>query len=182
MEPGIYIAVNLFLIAPAVIILLIYARSLARKENKEMMIIDDDGLTIRGDVSLGPIPWDCILGAEIKRILFEKHLTVYLTDVSRMGMIFGEETIRKKVGKGKDGERVISIDLTPCKLKGMDIEALIRERVAGRAAENTGHYPPPGTKTTRLSKMETNKKIMLIAIIVSIPLSILGFWMGYTSV
>jgi len=178
-----YYIVNLFFLVTGGIIMLIISGTLGRKKNKEMMVLDDDGLMINGDVSLGPIPWDCVLGAEIKRIAFDKHLAVYITDITKMEMIFGEDTVRKKVGKGKDGERLILINIDSYKLKGTDVAALIRERAAGNASTRSAdQYPQPGTKMTRWSKMETNKKILLLAIITSIPLGILGFWLGYTSV
>jgi hypothetical protein len=139
-----YITVSLFFIVPMAIILLIGAYFIARPGNREMIIIDNDGLTINGNISLGPIPWDCIYGAKVNRILFEKQLVIDITNIPKMEKIFGTETIHKKIRKKrKADERVIIVDISPCKLRGIDLEALIRECATGQA--NRKSYQQPRT-------------------------------------
>jgi hypothetical protein len=49
-----------------------------------------------------------------------------------MEELFGPETIRKKVRKKKkDGEWAIFIDISPCKLRGIDLKAIIKEHAKG---------------------------------------------------
>ena len=134
------ILVMLLFFAPMTILALFSAYSVARPGMKEIMIIDDNGLLIKGNAAFGPtaedfgpIPWDCICGAETVRISFGRYLNVYLTNTSKMKTVFGEETMREKFGtRRRPDDMVITIDPSICKLKGIDLEALIRERATGK--------------------------------------------------
>jgi len=109
-------------------ILLSIAISLTRY-NKVMVIVDDEGLTLKGDVMLGPIPWDCISGASINRVVFDKIMTVYLINMPKLESIFGSDSLYQKVNVNKKtGVNHISIDLDLCKLRGINLEALIKAR------------------------------------------------------
>ena len=131
---------KLLISAPMAILILYCAYSFARPRMKEIIVIDDNGLMIRGNILLGPtaedfgpIPWDCICGAETVSILIMKQLNVYITNASKMKAVFGEETMREVFGtRRRRGEMTIAVDLNICKLKGIDLEALIRERAAGK--------------------------------------------------
>jgi len=103
------------------------------KAKKEVIIIDDEGLTLNGSIMLGPIPWDCISGASVVRLGLDKTLNIYFTNIPRLEGIFGEKIVRKKVGRIlKTGERAISIDLDFLKVKGIDVAALIQMRARGQ--------------------------------------------------
>lgn len=130
---NLFYAVNLFYMISMAIILSAWVYYSAGPGKKEMLVIDENGLTINGDIRLGPIPWDCINGAELVRISLEKKLIVYITNISKMEMIFGREIIRKKVGKNrKNGKKAIFFELTLCRWKEIDLETLILERATGR--------------------------------------------------
>jgi hypothetical protein len=49
-----YFAVSLFFLIPMAIMLLVGAYHMTRPKNMEIMIIDDRGLTIKGNIMLGP--------------------------------------------------------------------------------------------------------------------------------
>ena len=107
-------------------------------KGKEMITIDDEGLTINGGfylptvTLLGPVPWDCISSARAVRIMLDKYLWVVISDVPRLTEIMGEEAVQNCLLKvRKTGEMVLSIDLQLCKLKGLDPAALINERAKG---------------------------------------------------
>jgi len=124
--------IRLLLLIVGVAVMLFFLRRMTRS-GKEMMVIDNMGLTINSDIMLGPIPWDCISDAKVVRILFEKHLYLTISDMPKMRGLFGEEAVRKKVGKNrKTGEDMIFMDLDLCKLRGINLEAIIKERAKGR--------------------------------------------------
>jgi len=107
--------------------LLIYSR------RKEVIIMDDSGLTLVGAIGkFGPIPWDCIsdatLGRELK--IGRRILTVKLTNVYKLIEIFGEDVITESFGTNKSKLR-LEIDLDNCKLRGIDVVARINEYKAG---------------------------------------------------
>jgi hypothetical protein len=107
---------------------------LDRTKNKEMIVIDRFGLTLNGRIMLGPIPWDCILDAEINRIMRYIQLKVKITNISKMEGIFGAEAIRKNVSKSKNtDEWFIFMDLSDCNIRGIKLVTLIKERANGRA-------------------------------------------------
>ena len=109
------------------------------RNGKEMIVIDDFGVTLKSNTMIGPIPWDCIMDAHVLRILFEKHLTVTISNVSKLEGFFGKETVRKKCFVDKEtGIRGIHMDLDHCKLKGVDLEALINGRAKGTLAPPSG--------------------------------------------
>jgi hypothetical protein len=102
------------------------------RRNKEVIVIDDEGITVNDGIGLGPIPWDCISGADMSRIVFDRYLNIHLKDVSKLENLFGEDSIRNNTGKnGKTGGRSISVCMSLCKLNGIDLEALILERARG---------------------------------------------------
>ncbi|MDR1405549.1 MAG: hypothetical protein LBJ20_08305 [Candidatus Methanoplasma sp.] len=72
-EFSIMVTVSLFGFFILLSIALPYTRS-----KKEMLIIDDEGLTLNSNIMLGPIPWDCISGASILRIGFDKILSIHV--------------------------------------------------------------------------------------------------------
>jgi len=98
------------------------------RQGKTMIVVDDSGLTLNGHVKLGPIPWDCISGISIHSVMLDKILTLYVTDIPKLMEIFGEESIRKKIIK-KSSESIIQMELGLCKLKGIDLEMLIKRHV-----------------------------------------------------
>ena len=99
-----------------------------------MIVIDHNGLTVNDSIMLGPIPWDCISDAKVSGIKREKQLTVYITNISKLESVFGEEAIHNKVSKNQEtGERLILMNLYHCGLHGIDLEALIKERARSRA-------------------------------------------------
>jgi len=101
-----------------------YART-----KKDMMIIDDEGLTLNGNILFGPIPWDCISGTSISRIGFDKILTIQVTNLPKLENIFGETVVHQKMNTNKKtGEKDISFGLDLCKLRGIDIEKIIEDR------------------------------------------------------
>jgi hypothetical protein len=124
--------IRLLLLIVGVAVMLFISRRMTRS-GKEMIVIDSMGLTINSDIMMGPIPWDCISDAKVVRIIFEKHLYLTISDMPKMRGLFGEEAVRKKVGKNrKTGEDTLFMDLDFCKLRGIDLEALIKERANGR--------------------------------------------------
>ena len=96
---------------------------------KEVIIVDDSGLTINGNVKLGSVPWDFIINAEIETGYFLQTLVVYLTDREKLKSILGEHVI-EKVEKDRKGQW-ISADIRYCKLHGISLEAIINERAVG---------------------------------------------------
>ena len=120
------------LLAPLSLIILLGVAITRTRSKKEIIIIGDEGLTINGNIMLGPIPWDCVSGAKMIRILFDKHLIVNISNTSKMQDIFGEEAVRKKVGK-KEGsnESTIFVNLDFCKLRGIDLATLIQGHAKG---------------------------------------------------
>ena len=132
-----YFVVVLFIFLPiGIALLLMDVYYSARPNMKEIMIIDDDGLTINGNFFSGPVPWDClpwdcIYGADVTSFFPEKKLIVYITNLYKIEKIFGPRAVRKKVGRTKTGERAIFISFSCCKLKGIDIKGLILERATG---------------------------------------------------
>lgn len=113
------------------LILLSIALPLTRSK-KEMIIIDEEGLTLNGNIMLGPIPWDCITGAKIFRIGLDKLMNVYLTNMSKLECVLGENIIHQKVNLNKKtGEMHISFDLDLCKLSGINLEAIIKAHAKG---------------------------------------------------
>ncbi len=112
------------------IVLSLYIYPAARYK-KEMIILDHDGLTLNVDIMLGPIPWDCISGAKVYRVMLEKKLNVYVADMPKLKSVFGED-VRKKVNvKKKTGEMFFIVDLDICRLRGIDLEAQINQRAKG---------------------------------------------------
>ena len=107
-------------------------------KGKEMIVIDDEGLTINGGfytttvTLLGPVPWDCISSARTHRLMFDKYLWIVISDVPKLTEIIGEEAVQKCLLKlRKTGEMVLSVDLQVCKLNKLDPAALINERAKG---------------------------------------------------
>ena len=132
-ELNMFYIINLFFIVPMAFFILIYTYFASRAKNKEMIVIDDTGLTINGGVMLGPIPWDCISDAKVFRVLLEKHMTVSIVNIIKLQNLLGEETVHKKIQTDRTtGDKMIQVDLDLCKLRGIDIESLIKERAAGR--------------------------------------------------
>ena len=100
---------------------------------KEIIVIDDYGLTINGNLKLGPIPWDCVLDATVIKKMFEKHLKIRLTNMSKFEGIFGKNAVRDKVEKNKKfGEKSIYVYLEQCDLLGIDIVSIINEHAGSR--------------------------------------------------
>jgi len=131
--------IRLLLLAPVVVILLAVIYRGFRTGKKEMMVIDENGLTLRGDTLIGPIlydcfiPWGSIYDADIVRKLFVgAQLVLYLTNLSKIEIISEKGKIREIVKNNKKtGEKIITIDLSYYWIKGIDLRALIRERAAG---------------------------------------------------
>ncbi|MCL2296657.1 MAG: hypothetical protein FWC29_06235 [Methanomassiliicoccaceae archaeon] len=71
--------------------------SVRRLLEKEIIVIEDCGLTINGTVMLGPIPWDCVSRAELVRIALEKHLKIRLTNMSKLEEVLGKDEVQNKV-------------------------------------------------------------------------------------
>ncbi|MCL2296656.1 MAG: hypothetical protein FWC29_06230 [Methanomassiliicoccaceae archaeon] len=83
---------------------------------------------------LGPIPWDCVLDVTVIKMMFEKHLKIRLTNMSKFEEIFGKEAVRDKVEKNKRfGEKCIRISLEICNLRGIDIVSLINKHAGDSA-------------------------------------------------
>jgi len=102
------------------------------RSGKERITADDSGLTLNGEVNIGPIPWDCISGASIRRVVFEKVLYVHLTNISLLEATLGEDAVRKKTERDKKtGGRFIKMDLFLYKLRGIDPAELIRKYAKG---------------------------------------------------
>jgi uncharacterized membrane protein len=97
------------------------------KSGKEMIILDDNGLTLNGGVMIGPIPWECIKDASIKRVLFEKRLRVDIVNLPKIWDVLGKETIKRIHKNKKTGENAVTMDVDLCKLRGIDLPALIRK-------------------------------------------------------
>jgi hypothetical protein len=105
---------------------------LNRSKKEEVIVIEDDGLTLKGDIKFGPIPWDCICDVTVFRILLEKHMIVSITNIPKLESIFGTKVTQKKVSKKrKSGERAIFVKLDGCELRGIDLETRIKERITG---------------------------------------------------
>ena len=100
------------------------------RSKKEIIIIDDEGLTLNGEITFGPIPWDCISDVSISRMLFDKIMTIQITNMSKLESIFGETATRQIINVNRrTGEKRISFDLDLCKLRGIDLETIIKDRV-----------------------------------------------------
>ena len=100
------------------------------RSKKEIIIIDEEGLTLNGNISFGPIPWDCISDVSISRMLFDKIMTIQITNMSKLESIFGETATRQIINVNRrTGEKRISFDLDLCKLRGIDLETIIKDRV-----------------------------------------------------
>lgn len=133
MQPDSIMMVRLSLLVIVSICLLYFTYRLSL-HGTVMIVIEDVGLTIKGSILLGPIPWDCVSGASVLRTTTEKHMDVYISDVPELIGLFGEENVRKKVLIDKEtgkGDILLSLDF--CKLKGIDLAALINERAKGRS-------------------------------------------------
>jgi len=102
------------------------------RSGKDMIILDDRGLTLNGEVMLGPIPWDCVLGARIRRILFDRILEVELTNMLVLRDTFGKNDFGKICRNKKTGRGFVSMDLDLCKLRGIDLVSLIRMHARGK--------------------------------------------------
>jgi len=108
------------------------------RSRKGIIILEDSGLTLNGDIKMGPIPWECICGASIARILFDRILTIYVTDILRLEAALGKDVVYKNVGKnGKTGERSIRMCIDLCRLHGVDLEALIMTHAKGLPRNNS---------------------------------------------
>jgi len=95
-----------------------------------MLVIEDKGLSANG---FGPIPWDCVAGARVAKVVLDKSLYISISNITKLNELFGEENVCKKVATiRKTGERVISVDLQLCELNGNDPEAQINTRAKGR--------------------------------------------------
>jgi len=100
------------------------------RSKKEIIIIDEEGLTLNGNFSFGPIPWDCIYDVSISRMLFDKIMRIQITNMSKLENIFGETATRQIVNVNRrTGEKHISFDLDLCKLRGIDLETIIKNHV-----------------------------------------------------
>jgi len=112
-----------------IILLLLLSISLPyARSKKEIMVIDDMGLTLNDHITLGPIPWDCISDAKTYRILFDKTLRIYVKNIPKLEGLFGETKIHQRVGvEKKNGRKCIIIDLDLCKLRGIDIVGIIND-------------------------------------------------------
>jgi len=122
---------NIFMVLLGIVqggLLLAMGVSVLRFE-KEMIILDDAGLTLNGEIKLGPIPWDCISDVSIRK--WSKVLSVGLTNMNKIVEIFGEDVIRDKIGAKRSNVR-LEMMLDFCKMKGIDLEALIKERINGK--------------------------------------------------
>jgi len=133
MQPDSFMMVRLSLLVVVSICILYFTYRMSL-HGTEMIVIEDLGLTIKGSVLLGPIPWDCISGASVIRTTAEKQMDVYISDVPELIGLFGEEKVRKKVLIDKETEKGdIRLSLDFCKLNGIDLTALINERAKGRS-------------------------------------------------
>jgi len=101
------------------------------RSGKEMIVLDDAGLTLNGDVMLGPIPWDCVLDVRIRRILFDKTLEVELTNLPVLRDTFEKNDFGKICRDKKAGRSFVSMDLDLCKLRGIDLVSLIKMHAKG---------------------------------------------------
>jgi len=62
-------------------------------------------------------------------------MNVYLINMPKLVSIFGEAAIHKKIIVNKrTGVNHVSISLDLCKLREIDLEALIKARAGGRSA------------------------------------------------
>jgi hypothetical protein len=126
---GIIYALAVFLFAT---VILFYALFVII-QGKEMIVIDKSGLTLNGHVKLGIIPWDCISNVSVQHTLWAGNMMyVYVTNIPKLKDIFGEETVSNKVIDMKTGEKIIQMEMNFCKLKGIDLETLIKDYANGR--------------------------------------------------
>jgi len=102
---------------------------------KERIVMDRGGLTLNGNIGLGPIPWDCITDVVIRRSVFEHWMRVYI-DTDRLKAVLGDIVVRKKVRGNRRG-RWVKINLQLCMLNGIDLETLISEHRNERKGSNT---------------------------------------------
>ena len=108
------------------------------RSKKEIIVIDEEGLTLNGNIILGPIPWDCISDANVSRIGFDKILNIRITNIPKLENIFGENVIQQKVSMNrKTGKGQISIDLDLCKLHGIDLEKIINSHARNCVTRDT---------------------------------------------
>jgi len=115
---------RLLLLPPLLLFPLLYI--LDTYSEKEAIVIEDSGLTLRRNVMVGPIPWDHIFDAEIEG----KNLYVYINKRGPEGLLDNSILAKVELNK-KTSEQFIPIGIRFCKLRGIDLPAIIKERARG---------------------------------------------------
>jgi hypothetical protein len=95
---------------------------------KEMIVLDRFGLTLKGNARVGPLPWRCIKDASIFRMGLEKHLLIQFGTKDELETMLDSESIKRISFNKKTGEGSVLMDIDLCKLRGIDLVSLIKER------------------------------------------------------